>query len=466
MAPSYEYLKNIDNEPDRRRFAADENSRLLENGSESANYDDNCAMNSGQPRNVLKSFTRSACELVPEWNEIIFGRCFLHVCAVVKLTILSNYANFLLVLVPLAIMAGQLNSWSPVAIFALNLIAVAPLATTLEFAIEQMSMSLNDGLGNLLMATSGNVVEIIIGIIALKDGQIEVVQSTVLGSILLNLLLVTGSSFFLGGIFNMCDQNGEGVEQNFASATAQTTRSFMTMSLACLVIPASLYAALSKADSDDKEHSILLLSRGTAIILLLLYSLYLLFQLHTHPDLFSTQIPYEENTDDQPIMNLYTAAFIVAFTTYLITVCASYFVGCIGNVVDTIHVNGNFIGIAFIPAVSNAAEHLMAIHMAIRNKMDLTIGIAAGSCIQVSLFTTPVLVILGWAVLDKPMTLRFEMFQTMALVFAVLVAYTAQDGKSNYLHGAMLIGLYSIITLALYVSPSDALDKAFCISNA
>lgn len=137
-------------------------------------------------------------------------------------------------------MAGQLNSWSPVAIFALNLIAVAPLATTLEFAIEQMSMSLNDGLGNLLMATSGNVVEIIIGIIALKDGQIEVVQSTVLGSILLNLLLVTGSSFFLGGIFNMCDQNGEGVEQNFASATAQTTRSFMTMSLACLVIPASV----------------------------------------------------------------------------------------------------------------------------------------------------------------------------------------------------------------------------------
>lgn len=90
MAPSYEYLKNIDNEPDRRRFAADENSRLLENGSESANYDDNCAMNSGQSRNVLKSFTRSACELVSEWNETIFGRCFLHVCAVVKLTILSS----------------------------------------------------------------------------------------------------------------------------------------------------------------------------------------------------------------------------------------------------------------------------------------------------------------------------------------------------------------------------------------
>ncbi|KAH0432992.1 calcium/proton exchanger [Colletotrichum camelliae] len=267
----------------------------------------------------------------------------------------------------------------------------------LTFAIEQMSMSLSDNFRNLLMATSGNVVDIIIGIVALKQGQIEVVQSTIIGFILLNLLLVMGSSFFLGGIFNMCDQNGEGVEQTFASATAQTTRSFMTMSLASLVLPASLYSALSKADSDDKEYSILYLSRGTAIILLLLYSLYLLFQLHTHPDLFSTQIPYEENTDDQP--------------------------------------------------------------------MDLTMGVAAGSCIQASLFTTPVLVILGWAVLDKPMTLRFEMFHTIVLVFAVLVAYTAQDGKSNYLHGAMLIGLYSIITLAMYISPSDALDRAFCGSS-
>ncbi|KAK1856571.1 calcium proton exchanger [Colletotrichum chrysophilum] len=247
MVPRDKHQKNMDYEPGRHRSAADENSHLLENGSGLANYDDNCVIS-------------------------------------------NNYANFLLVLVPLAVMAGEFSSWSPAAIFALNLIAVAPLATPLEFAIEQMSMSLNDSFGNLLMATSGNVVEIIIGIIALNEGQIEVVQSTILGSLLLNLLLVTGSSFFLVGIFNMCDQNGEGVEQNFASATAQTTRSFMMMSLACLAIPASLYAALSEADSDDKEHSILILSRGTAIILLLLYSLYLLFQLHTHPDLFTTQI--------------------------------------------------------------------------------------------------------------------------------------------------------------------------------
>ncbi|KAF4820431.1 Vacuolar calcium ion transporter [Colletotrichum siamense] len=465
MVPRDKNQKNMDSEPGRPRSAADENTHLLENGSGLANYDDNCVISSSPSRIVLKTLMVSAFELVPEWNETIFGRCFSHVCAVIKLTILSNYANFLLVLVPLAVMAGEFSSWSPAAIFALNLIAVAPLATTLEFAIEQLSMSLNDSFGNLLMATSGNVVEIIIGIIALKDGQIEVVQSTILGSLLLNLLLVTGSSFFLGGIFNMCDQNGEGVEQNFASATAQTTRSFMMMSLACLAIPASLYAALSKADSDDKEHSILILSRGTAIILLLLYSLYLLFQLHTHPDLFTTQIPYEESTDNHPIINVYTAAFIGACATFLIYVCAYHFMACIDEVFNTYHISKNLVGIAFIPAVSNAAEHLMAIHMAIRNKMDITMGIAAGSCIQVSLFTTPVLVIIGWAVLDKPMTLRFQIFETMALVFAVLVAYTAQDGKSNYLHGAMLIGLYIIITLALYVSPSDALDREFCISN-
>lgn len=197
----------------------------------------------------------------------------------------------------------------------------------------------------------------------------------------------------------------------------------------------------------------------------MLYFFYLLFQLHTHPDLFSTQIPYEEDADDYPTIDIYTATFVVVLATYLIIACANYFASCAGSVAGR-GLSQNLSTMVFIPAVSNAAEHITAIKMAIRNKTDLTMGIAAGSCIQISLFITPLLVILGWVVLDKPMTMRFQTFESIALVFAVLVAYTAQDGRSNYLQGAMLIGLYSIITLALYVSPSDALDKVTCISNA
>ncbi|KAH9232492.1 hypothetical protein K456DRAFT_1913091 [Colletotrichum gloeosporioides 23] len=416
------HLRDTINQPNGRQWAADENSHLLENGTSSATYEASCVIE-------------------------------------------SNYTNFLLILVPLALIARQFQSWSPATVCVLHLVAVIPLATTLAFGIKQISMSLNDNFGNLLMAISGNLVELVICIVALREGAIEVVQSTVLGSILLNLLLVMGLSFFLGGIFNMRDRGGEGVEQNFASATVQTTRSFMTMSLACLVIPASLYSSLSKANSDDKEHSVLLLSHGTAIILLVLYFFYLLFQLHTHPDLFSTQIPYEEDADDYPTIDIYTATFVVVLATYLIIACANYFVSCAGSVAGR-GLSQNLSTMVFIPAVSNAAEHITAIKMAIRNKMDLTMGIAAGSCIQISLFIIPLLVILGWVVLDKPMTMRFQTFESIALVFAVLVAYTAQDGRSNYLQGAMLIGLYSIITLALYVSPSDALDKVTCISNA
>ncbi|KAK2770904.1 Vacuolar calcium ion transporter 2 [Colletotrichum kahawae] len=374
-----------------------------------------------------------------------------------------DHTNLLLFLVPVAIIAGQFELWSPTVIFTLNLIAVAPLATTSSFAIRQMSMNLNDDLGNLLMAISGNTVELIICLVALKEGKIGVVQSTILGSILLNVLLVMGLTFFLGGIFNMRDQGGEGLEQRFASATAETTRSFMMMSLASLVIPATLYSALSKADSADREHAILLLSRGTAIVLLVLYFMYLLFQLHTHPDLFSTQIPYEESADDYPSINAYTAAFLVLLVTFLISACSNYFVGRIDEAAEIIRVSNDFVAIVFIPTVSNAAEHITAIDMGIRNKMDLAMGVAMGSCIQVALFIAPLLVIVGWTALDKPMTLRFETFQTIALMFSVLVAYTAQDGKSNYLKGAMLIGLYSIVAVAIFVSPSDALDKACCI---
>ncbi|OLN85331.1 Vacuolar calcium ion transporter 2 [Colletotrichum chlorophyti] len=446
--------------PNGRAGEVDENSPLLVNGNHSANNESHL-LNGDRGGNKTLQFLFNATETPGLDSDNVAVRYSSQVWHVTKVSILSNYVNFLLVMVPLGLVAGKLG-WSPTAVFTINFFAIIPLAAVLSFATEQISMKLGEALGGLLNATFGNAVELIVSIVALKEGQIEVVQSSMLGSILSNLLLVMGMCFFFGGIVNMRDRvTGQGMEQSFASATAQTTCSLMTLSSASLVIPATLYSVLDKAESAEKEHSILVLSRGTAIILLLLYVMYLWFQLRTHPNLFDAEIQqHSEEEPEEPIMGPIAAAIVLIVTTVLVALCADYLVASIDPLVESAHISKNFIGLILIPIVGNAAEHVTAVVVAIRNKMDLAMGVAIGSSIQIALLVTPFLVILGWAVLDKPMTLHFETFETVAFAFSVLVVtYTVQDGKSNYLEGAMLLGLYIIIALAFYVSPSDALDK-------
>lgn len=218
-------------------------------------------------------------------------------------------------------------------------------------------------------------------IIALQNNQIEVVKSSMLGSILSNLLLVMGMCFFFGGIFNMRDARGNGTEQVFASGTAQTACSLMTLSSASLVIPATLFMVLeSDKDKAAAHKSVLILSRGTAVILLLLYCLYLFFQLRTHKNLFNPEEPTstgeanaeeEEEEEEDTSMSAWSAAAILIATTVVISFCADYLVDAIDPIVETGAVSKNFIGLILIPIVGNAAEHVTACVVAIKNKMDL-----------------------------------------------------------------------------------------------
>lgn len=201
-----------------------------------------------------------------------------------------------------------------------------------------------------------------------------------LGSILSNLLLVMGMCFFFGGIFNMRDANGNGSEQVFASGTAQTACSLMTLSSASLVIPATLFMVLeSDKDKVAAHKSVLILSRGTAVILLLLYCLYLFFQLRTHKNLFNPEEPEttgedeadEEEEGEDSSMSAWSAAAILITTTVVISFCADYLVDAIDPIVATGAVSKNFIGLILIPIVGNAAEHVTACVVAIKNKMDL-----------------------------------------------------------------------------------------------
>jgi Ca2+:H+ antiporter len=238
----------------------------------------------------------------------------------------------------------------------------------------------------------------------------------------------------------------------------------MALASASMIIPATLYAVLDQDDNignGQKRDTILALSRGTAIILLLMYVLYLVFQLRTHHNLFEVESQNaDEGDEDEPLIGPISAMAVLVVVTIMVSVCADYLVGSIDAIVESAHISKNFIGLILIPIVGNAAEHVTAVVVAVRNKMDLAMGVAIGSSIQIALLVTPFLVILGWAVLDQPMSLQFESFETVAFALSVLlVTYTVQDGKSNYLEGAMLLGLYVIIALAFWATPSEPLDK-------
>lgn len=248
-----------------------------------------------------------------------------------------------------------------------------------------------------------------------------------LGSILSNILLVLGCCFLAGGL--------KYDHQNFNETVASTMSSLMAVSSASLIIPATLYAVMRGSQPDqEKDDKILLLSHGTAIILLILYILYLIFQLKTHSRLFDeegssgndesgNQEGEEEgsNKEEEPqILSPWAAAVALVVVTVMVAVCAEYLVASIDSIVETAGISKTFIGLILLPIVGNAAEHVTAVVVSYKDKMDLAIGVAIGSSMQIALLVTPFLVILGW-IIGQDMTLHFETFETVVFFLSVLV---------------------------------------------
>ncbi|KAJ5363993.1 Vacuolar calcium ion transporter [Penicillium cataractarum] len=384
-------------------------------------------------------------------DDRVWVRWPMHVVRLTWLTLVRDYVNLLLVFVPLGIVAGVLG-WDPSAIFVLNFFAIIPLASLLSFATEELAATMGQALGGLMNATFGNAVELIVSIIALKDNQIRVVQASMLGSILSNILLVLGCCFLVGGLRHR--------EQSFNSTVASTMSSLMAVASASLIIPATLYAALSKSEQSARDN-ILILSHGTSIILLVIYVMYLYFQLRSHADLFEesndaeTAEGGEGEEEEERLLNPVAATVALIVVTILVAICADYLVGSIDSIVEKTGMSKTFIGLVLIPIVGNAAEHVTAVVVAYKDKMDLAIGVAIGSSLQIALFVTPFLVILGW-IIGIEMTLHFQTFETVAFfISGLVVTLLIQDGKSNYLEGGMCLGMYLILALAFYVYPDD-----------
>ncbi|KAF4633161.1 hypothetical protein G7Y89_g4955 [Cudoniella acicularis] len=287
--------------------------------------------------------------------------------------------------------------------------------------------------------------------VALFKGEIRIVQSSMLGAILSNVLLGLGVCLTIGGLHHDC---------YFNATAASTMSSLMAVSSISLMIPTALTFAFNSANhsASDSLSSILILSRGTAIILLILYALYLYFQLVTHSKFFEegsapgsptkgqngTPIPekpsFKEKEVDEPKFQILTPTQALATLfalSSLIAICAEYLVSAIDDVVLALHIPKPFIGLIILPLVGNFAEYLSAALAARKQKMDLALTIALGSSMQISLLITPTLVLLGW-VISQPMSLSFEPFGAVVFFLSVIVvAGLVDDGESNYLEGSI-----------------------------
>jgi len=354
----------------------------------------------------------------------------------------GSYFNLLLVFVPLSALANYLH-WDVSLRFGYSFLAIVPLAKLLGDSTEQMSGKLGETFAGLLNASFGNAVEIIVGIAALFRDELRIVQTSMLGSILSNILLVLGCSFLAAGI--------KRPESHFGITAAQASSSLMTLACITLVIPAAYYSTQSS------HTGVLVISRGTALVLLFVYCAYIFFQLKTVrlliPDTQENVVQEEDILgEEEQKMSVVAASFSLLGVTVVTAFCADFLVASIEEFAERYSVPKPFIGLILLPIVANAAEHVTSVWMAMKNRMELTITICVGSSIQIATFVVPLLVIIGWCS-GHELTLFFANFETIVLFVSVILVNTLiQDGKSNYMEGLMLLSLYFVIALAFWVA--------------
>ena len=337
----------------------------------------------------------------------------------------------LVIMLPLSVI-GKYMHWSEVGLFAIACLAIIPLAGVMGRATESIAIHSGPKIGGLMNATFGNAVELIIALFALQKGLIGVVQASITGSIIGNLLLVTGLSFLIGGI--------RYPKQKFNRSVAGTNSAMMLLGVViALVLPAFF--------SEANPNMAVPMSIGVAVVSLVLYLLGLFFSLYTHRNLFNYAEDLEEEEAEWTVRK---ALLILAAATAAVAFESELLVHTIEAVSHQLGWSEVFIGVVIVAIIGNAAEHSSAILMALRNKMDVALEIAVGSSLQIAMFVMPVLVFASLA-FTHPLTLVFSWPELAAMCLSViLINFLSNDGESNWLEGAMALGAYVIVGIGFY----------------
>jgi len=352
--------------------------------------------------------------------------------------------NWLFAFVPLSVGLERLHAPHPVVFFAAAL-AIVPIAGLIGRSTEQLASRTGDAIGGLLNATFGNAPELIISIVALKEGYAEMVRASLIGAVLANLLLGMGASFFLGGLRYHTQEYNAGATRLYGS--------MMMLCAVSLAVPSTFSRFFASAPEFPHQQTINLITSG---VLLLVYAAYLVFLLRTHPDFFKSEpgAARREESHEKP-WSVGKAVGLLVGASVLAAWLSEVLVGAAQGTGEALGMSQVFIGLVLLAIVGGAAETGSAIAMARKNKPDLTVGIVLGSSIQIVLFVTPVLVFASYFVAPSPLVLAFTRAEVGTLFLAVLIGtVVAGDGRSNWYKGFQLIALYATIALLFYFLPS------------
>lgn len=352
----------------------------------------------------------------------------------------SSAVYFLLVFVPIAA-ALEFAHADHIVMFVVAAIALIPLAKLIGDSTEHLAVHYGATTGSLLNVTFGNAAEIIIAVVAINAGLLDLVKASITGSILGNILLIFGLSMIAGGL--------KSKDQTFSRENVGFQSSMLFIAIIALAVPTVLAATVLSPADGESQTKVQLLSDSLAFILLAVYGLGIVFTFFTHKHLFA-QPTTEEEHEVHGHWSKKKSFLLLAASMAGVIFVSEILVGSVEATGKELGFGELFVGAVIVGIVGNAAEHSSAIMLARKGKIELSIGIAAGSGTQIALFVVPVLVIAGIA-LGQPFTLEFTVLELVTLFLAAIILnLIVHDGRSNWFEGMMLTAVYIIIAIAFF----------------
>jgi Ca2+:H+ antiporter len=347
---------------------------------------------------------------------------------------------WLLVLVPVVLVAEALRPEAHTLLFVLSVLAIVPLAALLSRATEAAASRTGDMIGGLLNATLGNLTELLIALAALRAGQYVLVKASIAGAIVTNALFMLGVSFLLGGLKHHVQ------EYNRVSARLQAALLFLAT--IAILVPSVVADPEAGAAGKAFTHT---LSACLAVVLIITYALGLLFSLRTHREIFGAAEHADGHVDEWP-MSLALAT--LAGVTVLVALTSEIFVESVQQAATSLGLSPAFVGFIVVALVGGAAEMVAAFSAARKNRLDLSVGIALGSASQIALFVAPVLVLLSYVLGPSPMDLTFwPGAVAMMLIASMTASLVTNTGRSAWFVGCLVAVIYLIFALTLYLLP-------------
>lgn len=346
--------------------------------------------------------------------------------------------RFLLLFIPIAVLA-EVFHWGDLVIFITSALAIIPLAGILGDATEALTEHTSPNISGLLNASLGNAAELIIALVAISAGRLELVKASIIGSILGNLLFVLGLSLLLGGLKH-------GI-QSFSRDRVSIDSTLVILAAIVISVPSFFNQTI-----EPNKQQVEILSLVTAGVILLLYCLFIFYTLK-NPAKTEILSPAIAPAHEGALWSVRQSILVMVLTVLGLVLMSEFLVSSLETVSDSMGLSEFFVGIIIVPLIGNVAEHLVAVKVAIKNQMDLSLSIALGSSLQIALFVAPLLVFLSLP-MGNPLTLEYNQPEIIAMIAAsIIAAFVALDGRSNWLEGAMLLVVYSILAIGFFFIP-------------